>query len=125
MMQIIPQADGVASVSVTKDKEEGYLRAVLRADKGADIREQVFFAFAKAGIPILEMTAAGKSLEQVFLELTDQSRSQQEHMQKEQEDMQEDSNSIQTDSPGVQGSQESQGSIQEVQEHMQKEQEDI
>ena len=125
VMQIIPQADGVASVSVTKDKEEGYLRAVLRADKGADIREQVFFAFAKAGIPILEMTAAGKSLEQVFLELTDQSRSQQEHMQKEQEDMQEDSNSIQTDSPGVQGSQESQGSIQEVQEHMQKEQEDI
>lgn len=122
VMQIIPRADGIASVSVTKDREEGYLRAVLRADKGADIREQVFFAFAKAGIPILEMTAAGKSLEQVFLELTDQSRSQQEHMQKEQEDIPKDPDSIQKDQPVVE---ENQDGRQEVQEHMQKEQEDI
>lgn len=120
VMQIIPRADGVASVSVTKDREESYLRAVLRADKGADIREQVFFAFAKAGIPILEMTAAGKSLEQVFLELTDQSRSRQEHMQNEQEDIPEGRDSIPENKDIIQ--QEDQGSIQQEQKDIQKKQ---
>ena len=35
-----------------------------------DIREAVFFAFADAKLPILEMKAEGKSLEEIFLELT-------------------------------------------------------
>lgn len=37
-----------------------------------DIREAVFFAFADANLPILEMKAEGKSLEEIFLELTSQ-----------------------------------------------------
>lgn len=74
--QILSQTEGIACVAVAEDSEKGYLKITLQAEKEKDIREQVFFAFAKARIPILEMTAAGKSLEQVFLELTDQSRSQ-------------------------------------------------
>lgn len=83
VMQILQRVKGIESVSVREDSEEGCLRAVLRAEKGGDIREQVFFAFAEAEIPILEMVVGGKSLEQVFLELTDRNRIQDENMQSE------------------------------------------
>ena len=86
--QILSQTKGVAGMSVQQDSEKGCLNITLQAEKDRDIREHVFFAFAQAGIPILEMTAAGKSLEQVFLELTDQSRSQmEEEPVNEQEDI--------------------------------------
>ena len=39
--------------------------------ENADIREQVFYALADAKLPILEMTHAEKSLEDIFLELTE------------------------------------------------------
>ncbi len=63
---------GLKADELAPDSEEGCLRAVLKAEKGMDIREQVFFAFANAGIPILEMGRGSKSLEEVFLELTGQ-----------------------------------------------------
>ncbi len=63
---------GIADSSFAADSEDGCVQAVLKGIKGADIRERVFYAFASAQIPILEMTAGHKSLEQVFLELTNQ-----------------------------------------------------
>ena len=39
--------------------------------ENTDIREQVFYALAEAKLPILEMTHAEKSLEDIFLELTE------------------------------------------------------
>ena len=39
--------------------------------ENADIREQVFYALADVKLPILEMTHAEKSLEDIFLELTE------------------------------------------------------
>ena len=39
--------------------------------ENVDIREQVFYALADAKLPILEMTHAEKSLEDIFLELTE------------------------------------------------------
>lgn len=86
VMQILPKINGIASVSVTKDGEKGCMRIALQAEQGKDIREQLFFAFAQTGIPILEMTAAGKSLEQVFLELTEQGRSPVKDIQTGQEE---------------------------------------
>ena len=73
VVKILSQAHGIASQSVRAASESGCQRAVLRAKQGTDIRADIFYLFAQAGIPILEMTTAGKSLEQVFLELTDQS----------------------------------------------------
>ena len=71
--KILQEIPGAVSASAVPDEEDGCLRALLQAEKGGDIREQVFDAFAQAQIPILEMSVASKSLEQVFLELTDQS----------------------------------------------------
>ena len=75
------QPDAFEIASIEHAEEDGCFRAVLKSSgkqgsRGAgrqqDIREQVFYTFAKAGIPILEMTMGSKSLEQVFLELTTQ-----------------------------------------------------
>ena len=43
---------------------------VLTPEKGLDIREDVFFAFCDARVPILGMSQARTSLEDVFLEVT-------------------------------------------------------
>lgn len=75
------QPDTFEITSIEHAEEDGCFRAVLKssgkqgsrgADRQQDIREQVFYTFAKAGVPILEMTMGSKSLEQVFLELTNQ-----------------------------------------------------
>ena len=63
------QEAGLMPASVREDQEPGCVHAVLKAEKDTDVRERAFYAFAKADIPILEMTAGRKSLEQVFLEL--------------------------------------------------------
>ncbi len=66
------QEAGITSYFFVPGGGEGCCKGTVKAEKGADIREQVFYAFANAGIPILEMRAGGRSLEQVFLELTNQ-----------------------------------------------------
>lgn len=47
--------------------------AVLDTPSECDIREKVFFACAKAVLPIYEMSNAAKNLEDIFLELTQES----------------------------------------------------
>ncbi len=72
IMEAIPQADGV---SLQESGEEGIYRVSFRMiteeeERGEDIRETIFFAFADQRIPILSMHATKASLEEVFLELT-------------------------------------------------------
>lgn len=76
-VQALQEIPGMASVTAVPDREDGCLRVSLQAEKGGDIREQVFYACVQAQVPVLEMTVASKSLEQVFLELTDQGRAEQ------------------------------------------------
>lgn len=61
-----------------ENSESGCCRVIVRAQKKADIREQAFYAFADAKIPILEMGTSGRSLEEVFLELTNQDAAEAE-----------------------------------------------
>lgn len=49
---------------------EGTALAEIKPADNADIREAIFNAFAKAGLPLLEMKTVRASLEDVFLELT-------------------------------------------------------
>lgn len=55
-------------------EEEGTVDVLVYAVKEADIREELFHTFAKAGLPILFMSAQVKSLEDIFLEVTDESK---------------------------------------------------
>ena len=55
----------------TESKEDGAVQLVT-AKKDADVREAIYHTCVEHHMPILEMKAASKSLEDVFLELTSQ-----------------------------------------------------
>ena len=52
---------------------EEQIKVKITTEKDKDIREELFYALAKANCPILELTSSSMSLEDVFLELTDDS----------------------------------------------------
>lgn len=54
----------------TESKEDGAVQLLVTAKKDADVREAIYHTCVEHHMPILEMKAASKSLEDVFLELT-------------------------------------------------------
>ena len=56
----------------TELKEDGAVQFFVTAKKDADVREAIYHTCVEHHMPILEMKAASKSLEDVFLELTSQ-----------------------------------------------------
>lgn len=54
----------------TEAKEDGTVGLLVTAKKDADVRETIYHTCVEHHMPILEMKAASKSLEDVFLELT-------------------------------------------------------
>lgn len=56
----------------TESKEDGTVQLLVTAKKDADVREAIYHTCVEHHMPILEMKAASKSLEDVFLELTSQ-----------------------------------------------------
>lgn len=67
-LQEISQIDRIEE-NTEAPKDIAKLKVISK--ENADIREQVFYALADAKLPILEMTHAEKSLEDIFLELTE------------------------------------------------------
>ena len=67
-LQEISQIDRIEE-NTEASKNIAKLKVISK--ENADIREQVFYALADAKLPILEMTHAEKSLEDIFLELTE------------------------------------------------------
>ena len=61
----------VESKVLENGAEEGTTHILLKAKKDKDIREQVFYTFADAKLPILSMKTDEKSLEDIFLALTE------------------------------------------------------
>lgn len=63
------------SIADMKEAEEAEIyRFQLKVQDQADYRKQLFFRFAEAGIPLLEIRRAGMSLEDIFLEITEEGR---------------------------------------------------
>ena len=56
----------------TESKEEGAVQLLVTSKKVADVPEAIYHTCVEHHMPILEMKAASKSLEDVFLELTSQ-----------------------------------------------------
>ena len=69
MRRAVESIPGVEEVTVDP-KPLGQLHVRIAADSSADIREDVFFRFADARMPILSMEYEEVTLEKVFLELT-------------------------------------------------------
>lgn len=53
-----------------EEKEQNICKVIIEAEQESDIREELFFTFANAKLPIYSMSTSGKSLEDVFLQLT-------------------------------------------------------
>ena len=61
---------------------EGQTRAILKTGADVDIREPLFYLLAEEKLPLLDMHISTKSLEDIFLELTDsEKRSAAEEME--------------------------------------------
>lgn len=65
---VLQEIEEVERIEVLSSGEEAQL--AVYAKKGMDIREQVFFRMCDNRIPVLEMRTSTRSLEDVFIELT-------------------------------------------------------
>lgn len=63
--------EGVSYVEITGERELDAYTYVIECEKGLDIRKALFRLCAARDFPIIEFEAAGMSLEDVFIRLTD------------------------------------------------------
>ena len=65
------QIEGVKNVTAADAKEEHAWNVTVSTNEDRDVREEVFFKMADTKCPILEMQSRKVSLEEIFLELTE------------------------------------------------------
>ena len=65
------QIEGVKNVTAADAKEEYAWNVTVSTNEDRDVREEVFFKMADTKCPILEMQSRKVSLEEIFLELTE------------------------------------------------------
>ena len=65
------QIEGVKNVTAADAKEEYAWNVTVSTNEDRDVREEVFFKMADAKCPIIEMQSRKVSLEEIFLELTE------------------------------------------------------
>lgn len=65
------QISDIKDIKIEDAKEEHAWNVMLSTKEDMDIREEVFFKMADAHCPILEMQSKKVSLEEIFLELTE------------------------------------------------------
>ena len=63
--------DKVKTVEKLGSEEDGCVNVKIVCKENADIREALYFTLAKAGLPIMKLNYVEKSLEDIFLELTE------------------------------------------------------
>lgn len=68
---LLGEISGVGDISIEGSGEEGEWNVKLTTEEHTDIREDVFFKMAENRYPILEMQSRKVSLEEIFLELTE------------------------------------------------------
>jgi ABC-2 type transport system ATP-binding protein len=71
VLSMLRNMEGVARVEVTAERELDAYTYRVESKSGIDVRKPMFNALAKEGWPILSLTTAGTSLEDVFIKLTD------------------------------------------------------
>ena len=72
------QISDIKDIKIEDAKEEHAWNVMLSTKEDMDIREEVFFKMADAHCPILEMQSKKVSLEEIFLELTEDDKEEKE-----------------------------------------------
>ena len=70
----LAQVANVDHMEQLEAQKDGCVRIKIVSKENTDIREEVFYALADARLPIMEMTHLEKSLEDIFLELTEDAK---------------------------------------------------
>ena len=68
--EVLREMDGVEGFQL-KDREDGTIGAEVRCSGTEEIRDALIFAFSDKRLPVIEITAAKASLEDIFLEFTE------------------------------------------------------
>lgn len=68
--KVFADAEHITAVEMKELPEDGVTEVTVTAEKNKDVREEIFHICAESDMPILEMINGGKSLEDIFLELT-------------------------------------------------------
>lgn len=76
---IIREMDAVESFTVENGVNEGELHGFVRFEAEKDIRKELFYRLAAADMPIMSLGLSEKSLEDVFLELTEEGKEEREY----------------------------------------------
>ena len=71
VMEALSTLECVERVDKCPDPEAECVKVNIVTDKGVDVREQVFYKLAEAQLPIMSMHKVEKTLEDIFLELTE------------------------------------------------------
>ena len=79
------QIEGIKNITVDTAKEEHVWNVTISTKEDTDIREEVFFKMADARCPILEMQSKKVSLEEIFLELTEDDKKKKTEKKEEKE----------------------------------------
>ena len=78
----LPDGDGYELCEYIKKNENNEADTVsftIKTDESVDIREKLFYMLAEAKIPVLKMQANRISLEDIFLELTQNEKEEKSH----------------------------------------------
>ena len=77
--------DEIFDAQYTKGSEDGFTQINIDVTGKRELREEIFFALAKAKHPIYQMSMNTLSLEDIFLEMTKQAYSESEEIKSEDE----------------------------------------
>lgn len=82
---VLEQIEDIEQFTFEEGGEEGSILIRISTKNDADIRKSLSVALAGAGIPILSMNRSEKSLEDIFLELTEEELETEEETETEEE----------------------------------------
>ena len=68
---LLGEIEGIKEIAINAAKDQEGWEVKLSTEESTDIREEVFFKMAEHHYPILEMQSKKVSLEEIFLELTE------------------------------------------------------
>ncbi|MGN0168353.1 MAG: ABC transporter ATP-binding protein [Acetatifactor sp.] len=71
LQSVLESLPNVDTVEKLEEQKEDCVKVKVISKDNADIREEIFFALAEAKLPIMELRPEQKSLEDIFLELTE------------------------------------------------------
>ena len=69
--ELLSEINGIQEFRISKQEDEDFVEIMITVEKDHDIREELFYRLAEAKCPIYKMELIRKSLEDIFLELTD------------------------------------------------------